>query len=291
METDFKTIFAGIAVILSVISLFIARKSFEYSKESHQENKRINYDNFITSESKYYIELYSNEHIKFKQFNNDLSTVMGSANRSIGELFELYENKYKKEQNISQALRHIYVDTHELISKVYEKDLSWQTPEYIYNQMNYFRNIHIDLDLKRINEYILNDERIKNNLNILSKSINKEDGQKIYDDFLLKIKPVNLLINDKLEDIKKSIQNLEEGLDKNKAENFDLQENYKLYRLYRLYKQLLNHLKMIERSWIKSLLKYDKTPFLPIIRIVYIGANMTMINELIFRVNGSYWKI
>lgn len=122
---------------------------------------------------------------------------------------------------------------------------------------------------------------------ILEKSIDKNQQQKFYSDFLIEIKPTVEFFQKILPDIKISIENLENGLEDNKIENFNLQQNY---RAYRLYIQLLNFLKLIDKSWIPLLLDYDQEPYLPISKIVYIGANMSILNELISRVHGSYWE-
>ena len=286
IEPDFKVIFSGIAVVISFVALIASFISLYYSRQQHKENKALAIEKFIIENSKFYIELYNQEYKKIKKITGDLSILLVQTNTNIGSLFEKYENSYRKDHDISTYLRHIYNDTHELIMKSFKSELSYQSPGNLYWRLAYFKNITLD-DENKVNNNIEFGFDIKNGIAILEKSINKNKQQKLYDDFLIEIKPTVEFFQKILPDIKLSIENLENGLDQNKIENFSLQQNY---RAYRLYIQLLNFLKLIDKSWIPLLLDYDQEPYLPISKIVYIGANMSILHELISRVSGSYWE-
>jgi len=289
MEIDLKTLFAGIAVFISILSYNKAKRSLEYSQKQHEENKAIALKEFILSKSEFYIDLYNIEYLKISKLTNELSALCVLTNTNIGLLFDSYENNFRNEQDgFNQALRHIYNETHELIMKSFKDEISWQIPENLYWRLAYFKKIDINLgDEKDINDYIKFDKEIKKGIFLLSKSIDKKNQQQFYDDFLTKMKPITTYLEQISKEIQISIKNLENGLQKNKIENFDLQQNYQVYRLY---EQLLNFLKLIDQSKINSLQDYDQSPYLPISKIIYMGANMSILNQLIFRVRGSYWE-
>ena len=289
MEIDLKTVFAGIAVFISVLSYFKAKRSLEYSQKQHEENKAITLKEFILSKSEFYIDLYNTEYLKINKLTGELSTLCASTNTNIGLLFDHHENNFRNEESgFQKALRHVYDETHKLIMESFKDEISWQTPENLYWRLAYFKKIDISLgDEEDINNYIKFNQKIKQGIFLLSKSIDKNRQQELYDDFLKETKSIVNFLEKISKEVKVSIENLENGLQKNKIENFDLQQNYKVYRLY---KQLLNFLKLIDQSRINSLQSYERDPYLPISKIVYIGANMSILNQLIFRVSGSYWE-
>lgn len=107
IEPDFKIIFSGVAVVISFIALITSFISLYYSRKQHNENKALAIEKFIIENSKFYIELYNQEYKKIKKTTSGLATLLVQTNTNIGSLFEKYENNYRKDNEISDYLRHI----------------------------------------------------------------------------------------------------------------------------------------------------------------------------------------
>jgi len=289
---ELKTLFIGAPSIAAFSSLLIAlrsyklaKKAYSLSENTYQFNKDIAENEYIIRNSKPYIEIYNRELKSIKKVTNRLSHLLVSINSHLGYTFESYQNSYNKENGISKHLRHIYDETHELIAKSFEDELSYQTPENIYSRLSGFKNINIGIDLERNitgNEY--KSKQIISNIAILTNSINDADQKKLYKDFIDAMKKIVEFIVSIKGDIESSMKNLEDGLSDNQIENFNLQENYELYKLY---KQLLIFSKLINQSEITAI---EDNPYLPISTIIYYGSNMHILNEVLLRVSFRYWK-
>jgi len=289
---ELKTLFIGASSIAAFSSLFIALRSYKLAKKAYnlnentyQLNKDIAENEYIDTNSKPYIKIYNEELKNIKKVTNRLSHLLISTNSNLGHTFENYQNSYNKENGINKHLRHIYDETHELIAKSFDDELSYQTPENIYSRLAGFKNINISIDLERNitgNEY--KSKQIITNIAILTNSINNPDQEKLYKDFTDAMKEIVEFLVSIKENIESSMKKLEDGLSDNQIENFNLQENYKLYKLY---KQLLIFSKLINQSKITAI---EDNPYLPISTIIYYGSNMHILNEILLRVSFRYWK-
>lgn len=286
MESDWRTLFSGFAIIIASISLFISIKNYKFSKQQHQEKQDFDFKKTLASEHKSYIDLYSQELQKIKKITDNLSHLLVSTNSNIGLSFEKYENNFLTEHFITRHLRHIYDETHELIKDSFKNQLSWQTPQYIYSRLTYFKNLRFDDD-DSLNPDILYIKQIKKNVQLLSCSINQDDQSKLYNDFLSILKELAVFFEKINDEIIKSTEILENALIKNSFEEFKLENNYKLYRLYI---QLINFLKFVSHCRIQQVIEYEKNPNFKINNIVFIGANICIINELLLRVSFNIWE-
>lgn len=283
MDIDFKTLFSGIAVIVSIFSYDKARKSLKLSQKQHEENQRLNIRQALSIQYKEYIEIYNSEFEKHKQLTSELSTLINRTNSSIGDIFDFYDNGYRSEKNQGKHARHVYNEAHELIKKVFQDELSWQTPECIKDRLSYYR--HLDLSSCETEDkgfHLHYDKSIKENIYTLNKAINPENKDKFTQDVLSKIYEFKQFYDKNKKTISSSILALENGLSKNKLEEFKLQENYELYRLYKQFLYLLKH---IQKSSIIFLSNDQDTKYINIGDIIAYGADMSIINNLILNVS------
>lgn len=281
MIIDWKTIFAGIAIVVSLISLFISIKNYRFSRRQHAEKQDLDFRKILAAEHKPYLELYHKELLKIKAISNDLSSLLNTTNSNIGTLFQKYSVKSLVNYD---NLGCTYDQTHELIKQAFQRELSWQTPENIYSRLTFFKNVDFK-DYDGLNPDFFNFQSIKKNIVMLEDLIPNENKSKLYNDFLLEIDSLATFFDSNDESIKESIEILENELMKNSFEEFPLKYSYKLYRLY---KQLLNLLKFISQSRIQLIFKYERTPYLKTNTIVFIGANIAIINALLNAVVFSY---
>ena len=276
-----KTIFIGISTLVAFISLIISMKSYRFTKKRSEEDREIEYNKYLNENSKKYINIYNKELKNTKESTEGFSHLLVSTNTKIGELFDLFRNKTS-----SKHLRHIYDEIIEDIEKNFDSELSYQTVENIYNRLAYFKNINLNED----NEITFLDnshlsEKIYKNLQILENSVSNKN--ELYKEFISIMDDFIKYRANILNTIKQSIKNLEDSLNDNQIETFNFQENYKAYKLY---KQLLLFLKYIEQTRISLLIQSKEPPFLPISQIIYIGANLKIINEMLLRVYFNHWK-
>lgn len=287
MDIDYKTVFAGVAVVISALSYQKARKSLKLSQEQHEENKKLNIRKALSEQYKEYVETYNDEFNKHKQIMSDLSTLLNRTNSSIGDIFDFYDNKFRTEYNERMYARHIYNEVNELIMKSFQEELSWQTPENIKFRLNYYRDINVEsLESKNQNKVSPYDQTIQNDMHTLDRLVDKNKKKEFFSDIMQKVLEVRNFFKTHEETISSSIVVLERGLAKNKLEEFKLQENYELYRFYI---QLLHLLRHIQKSSINYISDKDY-PYLYTGKIVAYGADMSMINDLILNVSFFTYK-
>jgi hypothetical protein len=287
MEIDYKTMFAGIAVVISALSYQKARRSLKLSEEQHEENKNLNIRKALSEQYKEYVDIYNNEFHKHNQMMSDLSTIINKTNSRIGDIFDFYDNKFRTEYNDRMYARHIYNEVHELISKSFQEELSWQTPENIKFRLNYYRNINVEsLESKNQNKVSHYDQTIQNNMYTLDQLVDKTKKKEFFNDVMQKILEVKNFFKNHEETVKSSIVVLERGLAKNKLEEFKLQENYELYRFYIQLLYLLRHIKKSSINYIS-----DKDfQYLYTGKLVAYGADLSMINDLILNVSSFTYE-
>lgn len=287
MEIDYKTMFAGIAVVISALSYQKARRSLKLSEEQHEENKKLNIRKALSEQYKEYVDIYNDEFHKHNQMMSDLSTLINKTNSSIGDIFDFYDNKFRTEYNDRMYARHIYNEVHELISKSFQEELSWQTPENIKFRLNYYRDINVEsLESKNQNKVSPYDQTIQNDMYTLDQLVDKTKKKEFFSDVMQKILEVKNFFKNHEETVNSSIVVLERGLAKNKLEEFKLQENYELYRFYI---QLLYLLRHIQKSSINYISDKD-FPYLYTGKLVAYGADLSMINDLILNVSSFTYE-
>ena len=278
---DTKTIFIGLSTLVSFSSLVIAIKSYRFTKEKNEKDRELEYSNYLIENSKKYVDLYNSELKKTKENTDNFSHLLVKTNIKIGELFDFFQTKTS-----SKHLSHIYDEVIEDIEKNFDIELSYQTTENIYDRLARFKNINLNIDkeITFIDNTFLS-KKIYENLQVLENSISQKD--QLYTVFIAEMHDFIQYHTNILAHVKESIKNLENGLSDNKIETFNFQENYKAYKLY---KQLLLFLKYIEQTRIPTLIQNKEVPYLPISQILYIGANLKIINEVLLRVYFNYWK-
>lgn len=287
MDIDYKTVFAGLAVIISALSYQKASKSLKVSQEQHEENKKLNIRKALSEQYKEYIEIYNHEFNKHDQMMSDLSTLINRTNSSIGDIFDFYDNNFRTEHNDRKYARHIYNEVHELILKSFQEELSWQMPENIKFRLHYYRDLDTEsLETKSKNRISPYDQAIQNDMYTLDQLVDKNKKKEFFNDVMQKILEVRNFFEKHKETINSSIILLERGLVKNKLEEFKLQENYELYHYYI---QFLNLLKHIQKSPI-NYISDKEFPYLYTGRIIAYGADMSMINDLILNVSFFTYK-
>lgn len=252
-----------------------------FTKEKTRKDEELGYNKYLIENSKKYIDIYNKELKKTKENTEKFSFLLNNTNKKIGELFDCFQTK-----NSNKCLRHIYDEVIEDIEKNFHIELSYQTTENIYSRLAYFKNINLNIDkeITFIKDFFLS-KNIYKNLQILENSISQKD--KLYTEFIAEMHDFVDYHTNILPHIEQSIKNLENSLTDNKIEVFKFKENYKAYRLY---KQLLLFLKYIEQTRIPTLIQDKEIPFLPISQIVYIGANLKIINEVLLRVYYDYYE-
>lgn len=282
MDIDYKTVFAGLAVVISVLSYLKASKSLKFSQVQHEENKKFNLRKALSEQYKEYVTTYNDEFNKHNQMMSDLSTLLNRTNSSIGDIFGFYDNKFRTEYNDRKYARHIYNEAHELIMKSFQEELSLQTPEFIKEVLNYYRDLNIEsLETRNKNLLFPYEQTIQNDIYTLDRLVDKDKKKDFFSDVMEKILEVRNFFKTNEEAINSSIVLLERGLAKNKLEEFKLQENYELYRFYTQFLCLLKHIQKSPITYIS-----DKNfSYLYTGMIVEYGADMSIINDLILNVS------
>ncbi len=156
-----------------------------------------------------------------------------------------------------------------MLTQEFKNELFWQNIQRIYNELAYYKTIDIKF------EDANNDTDIVYALRLLT--VSTHNHQELYNEFLNTMEMISKYFLEILPQIQLSIENLEQGLEKNKIENFDLNENE---RVYRLYTRLLFFLKFIKHSGIHNIDEFNKDPYLPINEVIYYGAIMSIITKI-----------
>ena len=281
MDIDYKTVFTGLAVMISGLSYLKASKSLKLSQAQHEENKKLNLRKALAEQYKEYVEIYNDEFNKHNQMLSDLSALLNRTNSSIGNIFDLYDNKFSADYNDRKYASHIYNEVHELIMKSFQEELSWQSPGNIKEKLDYYRDINIEsLETENRNFGFPYAQTIQNYIYILDQLVNKDKKKDFFSNVIQKILEVRNFLKKNEEAINSSIIALKRGLIKNKLEEFKLQENYELYRFYIQLLYLLEHIQKSSINYIDIESSYLYTG-----KIVAYGADMSIINDLILNVS------
>jgi hypothetical protein len=139
---------------------------------------------------------------------------------------------------------------------------------------------------KTLSEHALREsDGFINAFSTLAKSIEVSDYKSLYNEFI----GTCVMLKEKLQQIesrcKDSYDLLDSGSTKNSLQEFKIWEYSSLYSRYIQFKCLM---KLIQQSSLARLTEVEESPYLPLSHIVYFGANIDMINDLICKTVFSF---
>ena len=278
--------FQLISLILSIGAIGISVYSFRETHRLNKEKKYLATRQALSEQFKPYINLLHVEYTALRERLSGLSSELCDAKTAIAEAFDRYDHRHNR---CGRYLRHIYVDACERASAEFESELSWQTAQFLNNRFYQLKRIDPSLDLDDKSDSIspvLADDFIEN-MKTLHMSIDNNDLEMLYSDFLDASSRASVYMNEMAEPCKISLNRLEEMEEKNSIEVFKLFEYQDLYLKYIRFKRLLDFI-------IESRLRRIETsiPYLPISAMVYYGTLLEATNELctstLFRLSKKY---
>lgn len=285
--------------MISILSLGISLYTYKKTYKLRLDIRNLNSRKAISEQFDEYSTLLHSEYLKLKDDLSKLSSTLCSANTSIGNVLDRYDNRNRNTSiQYQRYLRHLYVDLHRDITESFKHELSWQTAENIYHRLAIFKNKNLDrrLDFKKSTKKwknlfyrkrnnssypehtLMESDGFKNSFVELTESINMSDYIAIYNEFVDVCKELKEALNLIRRKCKKSYDLLESGTIKNSLQEFKLWEYSPLRDRYTQFKCLM---KFIHLSRLRTLSNVEESPYLTLSQILYYGANIDMINELL----------
>ncbi|VAW58308.1 hypothetical protein MNBD_GAMMA08-66 [hydrothermal vent metagenome] len=293
-----------LAITISILSFIVSIYTYKKTYELNLDTRNLNYRKALSEQFDEYSTLLHSEYWKLKDDLSNLSSALCDTNASIGNILDKYDSRNKRHlrQHV-RHLRHLYVDLHDEITDRFKPELPYQTSENIYQRLAMFKHLDPDSDFRKrkkkrrnifswkgynksYQEHKLKEsEKFINSFIELTGSIDKSDSINIYNEFVDACKELkDMLVIIKIK-CNASYNVLESGTLKNNLQEFKLWENSPLYFRYRQYKCLM---KLIDQSRIYTLNSVEEPPYLTVSEIVYYGANINMINELLCETSFSF---
>jgi len=279
----YQFISISLTVILLGTTIYTFRKTYALGLETRNLNLRRN-------NSEQYDEYSRLLHSEYMKLNEDLSSLaekLCNTNASIGNLLDKYDSRcVNTAKQYQRHLRHIYSSLCDNISNNFKHELSYQNAENIYYRLGIFKDLDCRLNIQAMLVNTLEEpEGFSDSFIELTESFDKAKNDKLYNDFLDTCKELVYSIQKIKIKCKESYDLLESGNIKNNLQEFKLKENWSLNFQYKQYKCLM---RLIDMSRVGNLNNAGETPCFTLSNIVYFGANINMLNELICQTSYSF---
>jgi hypothetical protein len=289
-------IYHYLAITISLISLGISIYTYKKTYKLNLQSSNLNVRKSISEQFDEYSTLLHSEYCKLNEDLSKFSTILSCSNTVIGNVLDKYDSRSSNtSKNYQKCLRHIYCDLYRDITASFKYELSWQTTENIYYRLSVIRDLRTT-DLNTTTAYWQNLFQSNTNTNQypestliesegfiksfveLTESIDESKYKNLYNETVNACGELKEFLKDIKPRCKESYDLLESGVIKNNLQEFKLWEYSPLYTRYRQFQRLL---KLIDQSRLCSLNIVEDTPHLTLSQIVYFGANIDMINNLL----------
>lgn len=255
-EITIEIILSGIAICISIYSLYLSKKNITQQNIHHWENLKFKKEKDYYEKKKYYDDEYYNELIKSKSIIQNIPILEDK----IGLLFHFYS------KNESDYLNSIYENIENSIIQSLGDEIEWQTTDRLMGKISWVAITTAGTSSGHIYE-----DNIKDNLDKLKNSLNRLKYKELERDFLIIHNEFSKYFTEIEVDTNKSIERINNITKKAENEPSSIYSN--LERLSRL-------LELMSRSKLnKSINQYEDIDIL-VEDIVEAGIRLKIIDEL-----------